>query len=502
MPVPMTRRRGPLAPARLAAGALLAYPLLAGAGCRSVPDARAMPAATAPAMAMAAATTAKTPPAVTAIVNANVLPMTGETVLRDHTVVVAGGKITSVAPSRSAAPPADATVIDAAGGWLLPGLADMHVHVGMEVPGVPDAAPLDPAHDMAAYLAHGITTIRNMRGGPADLELRERVAVGAVLGPRYVTAGPSLHATGPAELGPRVATPEEAEAEARAQATAGYDLIKIHGNLPLETFRRAVEAAAAAGLAAAGHAQTKLEPAASASLTSLEHAEEIAKLLGPERRLADLPELRDALLANGTFVTPTLGAFDMIHRYLDDTELDALMARPETALVSTYWLELTRPGKNYYRQAFGPEFAARHDPLEAQSRRLFELTGELHHAGVPLLAGTDAIGLMVPGLGLHEELAHLVAAGLTPYAALRSATVVPATLLGVASERGTLEPGRDADLLLLAADPLAAIANTRAIRGVMIRGRWLDRAALDALLAARAAAVAATRPPDASPPPG
>jgi imidazolonepropionase-like amidohydrolase len=125
---------------------------------------------------------------------------------------------------------------------------------------------------------------------------------------------------------------------------------------------------------------------------------------------------------------------------------------------------------------------------------------EMHAAGVPLAAGTD-IGapLLVPGFSLHDELELLVrVAGMTPAEALRAATLTPARVLGRADSLGTVEPGRLADLVLLDADPLADIRNTRRIHAVVADGRLLDRAALDALLAEAehaAAPAALTRQP-------
>ena len=124
-----------------------------------------------------------------------------------------------------------------------------------------------------------------------------------------------------------------------------------------------------------------------------------------------------------------------------------------------------------------------------------QLVGELHRAGVPILAGSDTPNPFVfPGSSLHEELELLVGAGLTPMEAIVAATADPARFLGLSATHGTIEPGKTADLVLLDGNPLEDIRNTRAIAGVVLSGKFFDRTALDDLLGQ---AAAAAQPPPA-----
>jgi imidazolonepropionase-like amidohydrolase len=119
-------------------------------------------------------------------------------------------------------------------------------------------------------------------------------------------------------------------------------------------------------------------------------------------------------------------------------------------------------------------------------RNEMRLVGEMQRAGVEILAGTDAVSsaaYVLPGFSLHEELAMLVQAGLTPMEALQAATRNPAGFLNALDNRGTVDAGKLADLVLLDADPLQDIANTRRINAIVINGHLIDRKALDQMLA-------------------
>jgi imidazolonepropionase-like amidohydrolase len=419
----------------------------------------------------------------------NVVTMVREEVLADRAVLVHNGKIAAIVQDGLLEKSATKQEVDGAGGYLIPGLSDMHVHLGLKLPTDGDPTYDGMASDLSLYLPNGVTTVRNMRGTPGNLMLRDALRNGALLGPTLILAGPSLHATLPVSFGPKVETAEQAEREVRAQAAAGYDLIKVHGNIPQSAFEAIIRTAHAVRIPVAGHIQTDKDAAQNARLGSIEHAEEIAKLLGPKADFSAAPDKLDAIVRSGVYVVPTLVVFDSIAKYLDDNTLAALYAAPATRYVSAYWRTNMAPDKNYFRRVFGEKYRERIDHFVGQSARLRILTKQLHDAGVPLLLGTDAVGLLAPGFSVHQELELLVAAGLTPYEALKTATLNPARWAGAQGTRGIIATGAEANLVLLAANPLERISASQTVQGVFVRNRWLTRAQLEEALAKRALGV-------------
>jgi hypothetical protein len=316
--------------------------------------------------------------------------------------------------------------------------------------------------------------------------LRAELASGAISGPALIVAGPSLHSTLPVSFGPKITTRQEAIDEVRKQKAAGYDLIKVHGNIPQAAFDGVIETAATERIAVAGHIQTDKSAADNARLGSIEHIEEIAKLLGDKADFVDAPDVLAEVAASGVYVTPTLAIFETIADYLNDDALAALYAKPDTAFVSAYWRRNMAAENNFFRKLFGENFRERVDYLKAQSERHRTLTRQLHEAGVPLLLGTDAVGLLAPGLSVHQELSLLVDAGISPYEALKTATVNPSHWAGRSGERGVIAVGAIADLVLLKENPLLDIRATRSVEGVLTHGGWLSRTELDAIASRRA----------------
>lgn len=430
---------------------------------------RAVPLAIAISLvAMGAAANRGSPeqPGPIAIVGATVVPMDGNRLLPDHTVLISGGRITAMGPVGSTAVPAGSRVINAAGRYLVPGLADMHVHLTAEIGARPDFG------DGPLFLAAGVTTVLNVRGDSTTLAWRRQVNGGGVV-------GPTIHTSGEFVNEPRVTTPEEAEREVRAQAAAGYDVIKVREvvdpvrravvttvGMSLETYRELMETARGLRMPVIGHVPANLGYQA-----SIDMGQSWAHLFAilPVARLGDtaLARVGAAMRTAGIWVTPTL----VVYR------ADALTGAPEALLVG----EEARGGWQRFAENVPPG-----RPAWAASMvdTLQRATRALHQAGVPLLAGTDALGwpFMVPGSGLHEELRLLGEAGLSPYEVLRTATVEPARFLGKSDEFGTVAVGRRADLVMTAENPLANLATLRHPVGVMARGEWRDSAELRRLV--------------------
>lgn len=399
-------------------------------------------------------------PAPLAFVGVHVLPMTEERVLRDQTVLVEGGRIARVGPVAEVEPPAGATRIEGLGRYLVPGLVDSHVHVMDE-------------GDLLVYLANGVTTVRNLKGQPWHLELRERIARGEILGPRFLTSGPFVNE-------PQVRTVEDVQRAVAEQHEAGYDCIKIHGDLALDAYEALLEEASMAGLTVVGHAPRNLPIERVLELrgqVEISHAEEYLYTYFDRRTVGvsaeTIEEVAQATAEAGIAVTPNLVAYRLIVRQIEDLERE--LARPEMAWVAPPGARSWKRDLNRYERDFAPEDAA---PLGERYRVLERLTKAMQAAGVRLLAGSDAMSpVAIPGFSLLDELELLVAAGLTPYQALRAATANAGEFLGDGS--GRVVAGAPADLVLLAENPLEAIARTRAIEGVLVRGHWLPKDELE-----------------------
>lgn len=419
----------------------------------------------------------------TAFLNVNVLPMTSDTVLREQTVIVRDGRIARIGAVDETPVPAGAAVIDGTDRYLMPGLAEMHAHV-----------PASPSEELdrtlALYTANGITTIRGMLGRPYHLELRKALTSGEILGPRLVTSGPSFN-------GNSVDGTADAERMVREQQAAGYDFLKIHPGLTRGEFEAMAEAANELDIPFAGHVPSAVgvPVALDAGMATIDHLDGYMQALVPRdedpsggfggffgvllagsAEASRIDELAIATAEAGVWNVPTETLFEHV---TNATDPDAMAEWPEMrympAATVEEWVE--RKAGVIGDPAFDPALAERAIEL----RRALILA--LHEAGAGLLLGSDSPQIFnVPGFSLHRELALLVEAGLTPYAALRTGTVNPAAYFGATATFGTIKPGLSADLVLLDDNPLGDIDNTRRIHGVMRQGRWLSREAIDTML--------------------
>jgi imidazolonepropionase-like amidohydrolase len=419
--------------------------------------------------------------------NVEVIPLDSEVVLGDQTVVVEAGKITALGPASETFVPAGAIRIDGRGRFLLPGLAEMHGHL----PAGPDAADI-----LFLYLAGGATTVRGMQGHPAQLELRRQVSSGELLGPRMWLAAPAMSG----DSVPDVATAEQLVRQAQAE---GYDLLKIHEGLSQPVYDAIVRTATAVGLPWGGHVPEAVgvEGALAAGQSTIDHLDDYIEAMqprrspafdatGPERRRlmavhADpdtIEDLAEATFEAGVAVVPTQVLWEVLAGGHDP---NALMAQPENrymprATVDQWLSRVNSIYNNASRIAAAREAGLRQELLKAMS-----------DAGVEILLGTDAPQIFsVPGFSLHRELALMVESGMTPYEVLRTGTVNVARHLGTEATAGTVAVGRNADLLLLDANPLTDIGAVAHAAGVMADGRWLPaetiRARLEQIADARA----------------
>jgi len=458
-----------------------------------------------------------------AITNVNVIDVAAGVVQPDRTILIAEGRIIGVASGSNAALPDGIERVQGAGLYVMPGLLDMHAHVPSFVGLARRVLPL--------FVANGVTGIREMssdswRKSPlsnqieAMKSLATRIEDGELIGPRILqTSTGAVH--GPVRIRPNTSPqksahpfyPPKTEADGRSIARYakehGIDFVKVYESVPRNVYFALLDEARKLGVEVNGHLPKAigLLEASAAGQRTVEHARAL-----PLACSAVAEEYRQAVDAFLAGQTPWSDAA-RLHSHLSDvlatydgdlaqTVLHTLK-KNETYLVPTH---ITRrmdamAADSDYRD--DPRLSYMHGILRANWKkdadRMAELgktapfvefykhglrlTGLAHKAGVKIMMGTDATDTYCfPGFGAHDELGELVKAGLSPLDALRSATIVPAEYLGMQANVGTVTKGAFADLVILEKNPLEDIAHTQAIRAVVIRGKHLDRAALDEML--------------------
>jgi imidazolonepropionase-like amidohydrolase len=403
-----------------------------------------------------------------AVTHVAVVDVADGTVKQDMTVIVRGRRIAAVGKSRAIKIPKGARVINALGKFLIPGLWDMHVHIG------------DDDFDKKAYLrlfiVNGVTGIRIMNGGPAHHVWRKEIESGALLGPRMVIAsriidGPNSFLSDTV----KVSNVQEARAAVRQAKQEGADFVKVHDNLPREAYFAIIAEAKTLGLPVAGHVPAAItaKEAAEAGQKSIEH---FTGLTEAETDTAKADPLIGFFKKNHTWVCPTL-IMRTNYAVLDDRSLaDDPRLRYVKPSWRNSWLKMT----NGSGSMPATEWANRRETV----RREKALVGRFQKAGVGILAGTDDSNpYVIPGFSLHDELLMLVESGLTPLQALQAGTLNPARFFSQLDSLGTIEKGKFADLVLLNANPLQDIGNTTRINAIVVNGRFLDRQELDNILA-------------------
>ncbi|MFN0097262.1 MAG: amidohydrolase family protein [Gemmatimonadaceae bacterium] len=459
------------------------------------------------ALAILGANRPKSLPADLAIRNVTVIDAV-HGVRQARTVLVDDGRIVAVNDARQAV---DATTtVDGTGRYLIPGLWDFHVHLTYD-------ARLTAAMP-GLFLNHGITSIRDTGG---ELELVTAVVralrADTALAPRVFFAGPLMDGAavvynggGRPPLG--IANPDVATARANIArlAAAGVDFVKIYEMVSPEVFDVLVTEARSRGLPIDGHVPLLMRARdVGPRVQSLEHLRniELDCAARPEALLEERKErMRNVDGLSGFALRSNLHSLQRLPAVaaFDEKECAQVLA----AMRSTIQVPTLRLNAMGLRSPFTrSDWPVILDKLPADVAAEWRTAGErttqigapprdstygafslrlvrmMHAAGVPIGAGTDTpIGFAAPGYSLHSELEMLVRAGLPPIEALRAATIRPAEFFGRAGEMGTIAPGMLADLVLLAADPLADITNTRRIDAVVTKGRLLDRGALAALV--------------------
>ncbi|MCU0649251.1 MAG: amidohydrolase family protein [Gemmatimonadaceae bacterium] len=448
----------------------------------------------------------------------------------DYTVVISGNRITAVGPDVRV--PSGARIIDARGKVLIPGLWDMHSHA------------LDRWEwSSLLNVANGVTGVRDpgaVMPVPQIVRLRSAVERGEELGPRFVASGRIIDGTPKSrETYVAIDSPSAMRAEIAQRQQAGLDFIKVYTRLSRDAFMAAAAEAKRLNIPVAGHVPLSITAAeaSDAGMRSIEHSyrhrmscataeDEIRRLLrslpgiqqaGEDQRYVATEDsafvlglntysaekcraLGERLARNGTWFVPTL--VEMQTRFVDDYPLsDAFEQRftdPRLRYVSPArvlrWRTVMALDAGVVQGQFsfgprGPDSVFAERAREVANR--LRMPADIQRGGGMLLAGTDVdntFPFLFFGFSLHDELALLVKGGVTPLAALQSATINPARFLGRAHELGTVAQGKLADLVLLEANPLDRIEHTTRIAAVVVNGRYFSRKELDALLD-RAAAI-------------
>ena len=415
--------------------------------------------------------------------NATVVSMTHPAPQANQSVVVTGETIVAVGAIVDV--PADAMVIDASGKFLIPGLADMHGHIGADY----DAKTSGDRADLLLYLASGVTTVRNAVGSPAQLQLEADIAAGKRRGPRLFTASELLEGEKAVWPFSRILlTPPEARAAVQEMAASGYDPIKVYHTLDAATYYAVMEEAARFDLPVFGHVpfEVGVEEVMALGQGSIEHFRgydidglslDVLDIDGgrsPERFAswvnmtdARMDELVAATVEAGTWNCPTFVVVSLL------IEADRLGEYGKHPMIDYMPGEFVRRfEESGLAEIFSP---ASREMLSRARPSMLAFLKKLHDAGAKVMTGTDTFPSVVPGFTLIDEIKAFVEAGLTPFEALNAATRLPAEYLGVDDRQGTIAPGMAADLVLLGTDPLDDVDNLWAIEGVMANGRWHGR---------------------------
>lgn len=413
----------------------------------------------------------------------NVIPMDAERVLENQTVVISGGVIKAMGDAGKVKYDKNAIVIAAKGKYLMPGLAEMHAHV----PPVDDLEPMKEV--LLLFAARGVTTIRGMLGHPKHLELRSKIQSGEILGPQFITSGPSFN-------GNTVRSPEQGAKMVRDQKEAGYDFLKLHPGLTRENFDAIARTAREVSIPFAGHVSFDVGVwrAIEAGYATIDHLDGFIESLVadvqsiPEQEIGSfamfvankadtgkIGNLMKALREKNIWVVPTQS---LAERWFAPIDAAVFRNEPEMKYMAENVLNNWENAKKNVMK--NPLYRKEDINRFIQLRR--KLIYECHKNGVGLLLGSDAPQVFdVPGFSIHHELKYMVDAGLTPYQALLTGTVNVARFLNKPAS-GIIKVGAVADLIVLNGNPLNDINETKNIDGVVLRGKWLSKEWIDTTL--------------------
>jgi len=412
-----------------------------------------------------------------AITHVNVIDASDSLPRVDQTVIVRGNRIMNVGAALNAKIPAGARIMDGHGKYLIPGLWDMHVHTDI----------VNGRDVLRLYVVNGVTGVRDMGGNWDTIQsFRQGVRAGRLIGPRIIASGPYLEGGDQPIAHILARTPEEGRAGVDSLIKLGADFVKVHTQLTPATYFGIARRARERGIPFAGHVSRAVGAAAASDSgqRSIEHMLAIPAPCTPAESIAliprfpvqsalgrcssqDLAPLYERFVRNNTWVTPTFA--------------------PQIEVAS--WPQRAVPGDSlaHYLPDSLRKFVAQIFPMpdsvppgadsvgRAMLEKRMRQAATMRRAGVRILPGTDApLRNSPPGFGLHEELELLVKGGMSPHDVLRSATWEAASYFNMLDSLGTIAPRKVADLILLDANPLVDIRNTRRIAAVIFDGRLVS----------------------------
>ncbi len=421
------------------------------------------------------------------IENVSVIDAVNPIVQPNKTVVINGNRIKAIGEKGKVSIPAKARIINGKGKYLIPGLWDSHVHLS------------SAEYSLPLFVANGVTSVREMGGDLRHVkDLRERVNKGQLLGPKIKISGTILESerwmNWATDLAKKdndtefletlsktigVTNPEQARDVIKNLAEQVVDLIKVRNTHSAETFLAILSEAKKYELPVAAHApRMNLVAASDGGLKSIEHVETVASLRGK----VEVEDLAKAFVRNGTWYSPTL-VIQVIWRLTPKSTLSEQLNDVD-GKVNKRNLYIPRALLERWKRDFDMQKNEGSSDWAAQTRKGISEFRVMHQKGVGVLAATDfGAPLIYAGFSLHDELEALVEeGGLTPFEALQSATKNPAYFFNLQDEFGTIEAGKIADLVLLTANPLEAISNTKKIDTVILNGKYFSRSDLQRLL--------------------
>jgi len=394
------------------------------------------------------------------LTNAQIIPMTKDTILKNKMVEIRNGKIVTIADHISAP---DLEEINLQGQFLLPGLNDMHVH-------------LWDRHELGLYLANGVTGIRNVWGMPMHLDIKEDIKDGKLISPTFFTTGPKL--TGREFIGDdnlQLFSPEEASTKVREYQERGYDFIKTYYGLDADLFEAIIEECQKLDMDIVAHPSNKVDYSYhfQKPIISLEHVEDVV-----QRALnykLDSAKLDSVVLDFKNYPTsalcPTVMAYYNIYRMIEEADI----LEHDSLAYMNPMIRLTDSKGQFNRwQNTLKENAHIGDQILAQHQFQLYILAQLKQAGVNIICGTDAgIGITLPGFSLHQELAFYQQAGFSNFEALQTATINVAKTHQKMQDLGSIEKGKRANIIVLSRNPLKDLKALRQAQMVFVEGHLL-----------------------------
>ena len=410
------------------------------------------------------------PPKSVAFSNVSVVPMTGNQVLENQTVVVTGDRITAVGPAKTAKVPDGAARIDGQGKYLMPGLAEMHGHI----PG--GNAPREFVDNVLfLYVAGGVTTVRGMQGAPGQIDLREAAKRGEIVAPNLYLAGPQFS-------GGSVKSAEDAIARVKQQKSEGWDLLKVQEGLSVPAYDAMAKTAKQVGIRFGGHVpdDVGLLHAMDMGQETFDHIDGYVEQLDGRAKPVEDKALQDLVQRTkkaGAWIVPTMFVWETLQ---GPVTLESRTGLAELRYMPPPQVEQWTKGLD--SRLKNPQYDAAQAKLHIDNR--MKILKALQDGGVRILLGSDAPQQFnVPGFSIHREMRRMADAGISAYEVVKSGTANVGQYFKAQDAFGTIAVGQRADLILVDANPLENVSNVEKRSGVMVRGRWLPAAEIDAALA-------------------